>query len=330
MSRLNLLRGGMIAILAILPLVIDSNYLQHTLLVAMLYAIVVSNWDVTLGYAGIFNFSHLGFFALGAYGAGVSTKVLGFPTWLGIPSGALVATIAAVIVCLPVLRLKGIYVVLVTFAFTQLIYQVILNQTEITGGTFGLVLIPALEVFGYSFRTGDKLGYYYLAMALLIASTIYLHYLLKSNFGRSIVALRDNEDYAVARGVTLARQRVMTFAASAVFTGACGGLYAQYLRTASPDMFGFAFVTLALSMLLLGGISTMWGPIIGAFIFTFISEFMIDLGEWRWLIIGTLIVLVLRYYPAGILSLLDRVGGGWIRPSRASASAALPKQTSGD
>jgi branched-chain amino acid transport system permease protein len=92
-------------------------------------------------------------------------------------------------------------------------------------------------------------------------------------------------------------------------------------------MFGFAFVTLALSMLLLGGTSTIWGPIIDAFIFTFISEFMINLGEWRSLIIGTLIVLVLRYYPAGILSLLDRVGGEWFRPSRASASA-ITKQTS--
>ena len=325
-----MLRVALLAVLAIIPLVIDSNYLQHTLLVAMLYAILVSNWDVTLGFAGIFNFAHLGFFALGAYGAGIATKIMELPTFLGIFAGALLATVASIIVCLPVLRLKGIYVVLVTFAFTQLCYQVILNQTEITGGTFGMVLIPALEVFGYSFRSDGKLGYYYMAMVLLIVSTVYLHYLIRSNFGRSIIALRDNEDYAVARGVALARQRLLTFAASAVFTGACGGLYAQYLRTASPDMFGFAFVTLALSMLLLGGISTMWGPIIGAFIFTFISEFMVDLGEWRWLIIGTLIVLVLRYYPAGLLSLLDRVGGAWFRPQRESAPAAVPERSGSD
>ena len=194
-----------------------------------------------------------------------------------------------------------------------------------------MVLIPALEVFGYSFRSDGKLGYYYMAMVLLIVSTVYLHYLIRSNFGRSIIALRDNEDYAVARGVALARQRLLTFAASAVFTGACGGLYAQYLRTASPDMFGFAFVTLALSMLLLGGISTMWDRSSAP------SSSPSSPSSWSisasgaGLIIGTLIVLVLRYYPAGLLSLLDRVGGAWFRPQRESAPpAAVPERSGSD
>ncbi|MBM3517132.1 MAG: branched-chain amino acid ABC transporter permease [Alphaproteobacteria bacterium] len=315
----------LIALLAV-PLVVEDQYIRHTLVVAMLYAIVAANWDVTLGFAGIFNFGHLAFFALGAYSAGMLTKKFGFPTWTGIPFAALVATIASLIVCLPVLRLKGIYVVLVTYAFSQLCYQVILNQTEYTGGTFGLVLVPPLEVFGYSFRSAGNIPYYYLALALLVVSTVYLHFVIRSNLGRSIIALRDNEAYAISRGVALARQRFLTFGASAIFTGAAGGLYAQYLRTASPDMFGFAFVTFTLAMLLLGGIGTMWGPIIGAFVFTFISEAMIDLKEWRWLIIGTLIVVVLRFFPAGLLSLVEQIGERLGRRLQPAAPVPAPER----
>ncbi len=301
-------KAAFFAALILLPLVSDSSYVRHVSIVAILYAVMVSSWNLTLGYAGVFNFGHMAFFAIGAYAAGILTKVYDFSPWLGLPAGIAAAVIASVIVCIPVLRLKGIYVVLVTFAFSQLCFQIVLNQRDLTGGSFGLVQIPPLSIGDFSFRDHQNLGYYYAALVLLALSTLFCARLMRSDFGRTVVALRDNEAYATSRGVALARVRLLIFMASAVFTGATGALYAQYTRSASPDMFGFAFITLALSMLLLGGIGTIWGPILGAVVFTLVSESMVGLGPGRYLVIAVMIVVILRFFPRGLIAALEAVG----------------------
>lgn len=313
------MRGGAPAIgfffllLLALPLVSDSSYLRHVSIVALFYAVLVSNWNLTLGYAGVFNFGHMTFFALGAYACGILTKTYGLSPWLGMPAGILAAVLGSILVCLPVLRLKGIYVVLVTFAFGQLCLQIVLNQSDITGGNFGLVQIPPPTVGTFSFRDGENLGYYYAALLLLVASTLYIAWLVRSDFGRSVIALRDNEPYAISRGVALWRVRLLTFIASAVFPGATGALYAQYTRSASPDLFSFSFITLALSMLLIGGIGTLWGPILGAVALTVISELMVDVGPARYLAIAAMIVLVLRFFPGGLMGAVRQVAA-WRGP----------------
>ncbi len=138
-------------------------------------------------------------------------------------------------------------------------------------------------------------------------STYFLRRLVESPFGLAVVALRDNEDYALSRGISLLRHRVLTLTASALFTGMAGGFYATYLRVASPQVFGFGVLTLVLSMLLVGGIGTIWGPVLAAFALTFLSEAMVDLGAWRHLIVAALIVLVLLFHPGGLLMALDGI-----------------------
>lgn len=306
--------GLFFVLLLALPLLSDSSYLRHVSIVALLYAILVSNWNLTLGYAGVFNFGHMTFFALGAYACGILTKTYGLSPWLGMPAGILAAVIGSILVCLPVLRLKGIYVVLVTFAFGQLCLQIVLNQSDITGGNFGLVQIPPPTIGEFSFRDGENLGYYYAALLLLVLSTLYLAWLVRSDFGRSVIALRDNEPYAISRGVALWRVRLLTFIASAVFPGATGALYAQYTRSASPDLFSFSFITLALSMLLIGGIGTLWGPILGAVALTVVSELMVDVGPARYLAIAAMIVLVLRFFPGGLMGAVRQIAS-WRGPT---------------
>ncbi len=291
-----------VLLLGVAPWFISSQYIIHLLILSLLFAILASNWDLVMGYAGIFNFAHTTFFALGAYTAGVLSKTFDISPWLSLAAAVVVAVFAALIVCLPVLRVKGIYVVLVTFAFGQLSLQTIISQSDITGGTQGLVLLPPLSIGGYEFDDGGKMGYYYFMLLLFILSTVYLRYLVNSHFGRSIVALRDNELYAISRGIPIARQRLLTFMASAVFTGAAGGVFASYVGVVSPELFGFSYIVTLLSIILLGGISTIYGSVIGAFILTFISESLADLGPWRFIIISTIIVLVLLLYPGGLLT----------------------------
>jgi branched-chain amino acid transport system permease protein len=146
----------------------------------------------------------------------------------------------------------------------------------------------------------------------------------KKSFGRRVIALRDNEVYAISRGVPLARLRLATFAFSAIFPGAIGAVYAQYVRSASPDMFGFSFLTLALSMLLLGGTSTVWGPVAGAFVFTIFAEMMTDLGPVRYLITAALIVLILRFFPRGLAGIPAFVGHHLSSRSKAGIVGPAP------
>ncbi len=289
-----------------MPLFIRSPFIRHLLITAMIYAVVASNWDLSLGLGGVFNFAHTVFFAGGAYTAAMLAKVYGVSPWLTLAVAPMVVVALSALACIPVLRVKGLYICLVTFAFCRLVMQVVMSQSAYTGGSQGIVLIPPLRLGEYSLASDGRLGYYYTALVLLGVSCWYLYALARSNFGASVVALRDNEDYAISRGVCLWRQRLLTFMASAVFTGAAGAFYAIYVGMVSPQMFGFGFSSTFLSMILLGGIGTLWGPVLGAFVLTGVSETMTQLGPIRYLIVAALIVLVLRFYPDGMLALIRR------------------------
>lgn len=299
-----------LAVLALLPFVFADSYSRHILIMAFIYAIVASNWDLSLGYGGVFNFGHLALFGIGVYAYALLTKLAGLDPWLALVASGVVATLAAVIVTIPILRLKGIYIILVTFGFAQLVMQVIISQSEITGGTQGIVRIPGLYLFDHNMVRDGKIGYFGIALALLAASTIFLRVLVRSRTGASIVALRDNEEYAISRGVSLVRQRLITLAASAFFTGIAGAFYAAYQRNASIDVFGMSLATIVLSMVLLGGTGTIYGAIIASFVLTIFAEAMADFGAWRPMITAVLIIVVMLVYPSGLVGMLQAAWSG--------------------
>lgn len=291
-------------LLALLPFVFTDTYSRHVLIMIFTYAIVASNWDLSLGYGGVFNFGHLALFGIGVYGYSLLTKLAGVDPWVALVASGAIATLAAVIVTIPILRLKGIYIILVTFGFAQLVMQIILSQSEYTGGTQGMVRIPGLYVFDHNMVRDGKFAYFYIAMALLVASTLFLRLFVRSRAGASIVALRDNEEYAVSRGVSVVRQRLVTLAASAFFTGIAGAFYAAYQRNASIDVFGMSIATIILSMVLLGGAGTIYGAIIASFVLTVFSEAMADFGAWRPMITAVLIIVIMLAYPSGLAGMI--------------------------
>lgn len=303
---------GIIVFLA-LPFIVTDKLLMHLAILGMLYAIVASNWDLTLGYAGVFNFAHLAFFGIGAYTSGILSVKLGISPWLGIPCGGLTAALASVIVSIPAIRLRGIYVALLTFACSQLVLLLLLSQPLITGGQQGLTGVPQLQIGDFRFRE-SQFAYFYLVGLLLLCSTVFLRRLVTSDFGLSLIALRDFEEYAVARGIPLARQRLLAFLLSAIFPGLAGGVYAHFLIVASPDIFGFSLTTLLLSMVLVGGVATIYGPVIVGVAMTYISELMassawmsdvfgISRGPVRFMFVAVLIVLTMRFFPQGVWGL---------------------------
>ncbi len=297
-----------LALLAALPFVFPVPYIRHIFILAFIYAVVAANWDLSLGYGGIFNFAHVAFFSIGVYGYGILTKIAGWSPWVALGAGGVLAVCAAVLVAIPVLRLSGIYIILVTFAFAQLVLQLVVSQSALTGGMMGMVGLPTFQIPGYNLVRDGKLGYYFGALILLVASTGFLRLVVGSRLGLAIRALRDDPDYAAARGISVARQRILTLAASAFFTGVAGAYYAAYLRIASPDAFGVSLLSLLLSILLLGGLASIYGPVVAALGLTFLSEISVDFGPWRHIAIAVVIVAVVRIWPGGLWSALRRIG----------------------
>jgi branched-chain amino acid transport system permease protein len=296
--------GGLIFLL--LPILINNEYLRHLGILAMLFSVVASSWDLTLGYAGLFNFAHIAFFGLGAYTSGILSVRYGISPWLGILAGTGVAVLSSAVISIPAIRLRGIYIALLTFAFSQLVLLIILSQHELTGGQQGLVGVPGLSIGNFQFRE-SRVAYFYLCGALLLVSTIFLRRLVKSNFGISLIALRDFEEFAISRGVPLAQQRFMAFIYSAIFTGAAGAIFAHYLIVASPEFFGFSFSTLFMSMILVGGTATIYGSIIAGVVLTFISELLAPLGPVRFMVVAVIIIVTIRFSPKGVWGLVSRM-----------------------
>lgn len=299
-----------LVILALVPLVVQDSYTRHVFIIAFIYATVAVNWDLSLGFGGLFNFGHLAFFGTGVYTSAIFASTVGISPWLAIVLAGGVAAVAALLIALLVARLQGIYVVLVTFAFGQLCLQIVLSQRQFTGGAEGLVRLPYLTLGDYSFIRDYKLAYYYLALGLLTLSVTALLVLARMPFGKSLRAVRDNPDYAAARGISVARQRVLVLVASSVFTGIAGGFYAIYLRVASPEVFGFSIGTLVLSMVLIGGTGSIIGPALAALALTFATEAMAGirgLEEARFIIVAVAMIIVLRVAPGGAINIAGRL-----------------------
>lgn len=294
-----------LVVLAAFPLVSDSMYLRHLLVLSFVFGIVASSWDLSLGYGGLFNFAHVALFTVGIYAYGLVGKTLGLSPWLGIIAAGGAAGVIAALITLPIMRLSGIYIILVTIAASQVLYQIVISQSGITGGTSGMVSLPGLEFFGYRLSRDGKIGYYYLALLMLVASTIILYRITRSRFGRAVVAMRDHKYYAISRGMSETRTRLFTLTVSAMISGVAGGLYASYMRVASPDNFGLGLLGLLLSMLLLGGAGTIWGPILAAFFVTIVSEALAAYGAWRNIIMSLLLIVILIFYPGGLWALLQ-------------------------
>ena len=307
---------GVVVFLAI-PLVVENKLLIHLAILGMLYAVVASNWDLTLGYAGVFNFAHLAFFGIGAYTSGIlDGQATASRPGSAYPVARSTAAIASVIVSIPAIRLRGIYVALLTFACSQLVLLLLLSQPLITGGQQGLTGVPQLQIGDFRFRE-SKFAHFYLVGLLLLCSTVFLRRLVTSDFGLSLIALRDFEEYAVARGIPLARQRLLAFLLSSIFPGLAGGVYAHFLIVASPDIFGFSLAILLLSMVLVGGVATIYGPVLIGVVMTYISELMassawmsevfgVSRGPVRFMFVAVIIVLTMRFFPQGVWGLIKQ------------------------
>jgi len=292
----------------VLPLILSDNSLfMHILIMCLVWGVVAASWDLVMGYAGIFTFGQLAFFTLGAYTTGLLTLHFGISPWLGIlAAGAATALIGAAMGLLS-LRLKGVYIGLVTFALHLVLEPLIRVNLEITGGTSGLLGIPFPSIGGFTFESVDKVPWYFLMLAVASILAFAIYRLIHSSVGLAFIALRDSEPFAKSLGVNDYRYKVLVFTITSAFTGIIGAFYAHYVGIVSPRILGLDQFLLVMIMVIVGGMGRFPGAIIAAPAFVIICELLRPLGVYRLIIFGAMVIVAMIFLPQGLMGVIDSV-----------------------
>jgi branched-chain amino acid transport system permease protein len=249
-----------------------------------------------------------GFMLLGAYGSALFAKYLGLSFWLALPSGGLVAGLISFAVGYPFFRLKGMYFAILTLLMAEVVRFIFYFWTPVTGGSAGLFEIPEPNPITFAglvnITFDSKFNYYYLMLFIVLVSLLILYRLERSRLGSAIQAIKENEVLAQSIGINITLNKVIAFAVSSFFIGIAGALFGFYQLSLSCDSqskFGVVTSVNVLIYAIVGGQNKFVGPIVGAFVLTFIPEFARDLKEYSPILIGAVFVIVVLFLPEGIV-----------------------------
>jgi branched-chain amino acid transport system permease protein len=260
-----------------------------------------------LGFTGVLSFGHAAYFGLGAYGTAMAIKYWGVGSIPAIGLGMIVATIAAMIIGALIIKLRGVYFAMVTIAFGQVFYFIAFRWNAVTGGDDGLTGWRRLPInFGFAeldIVQNDR-AFYYFALVIFAVCVAAMAVLLNSPFGRSLIAIRENERRARFLGVPIEFHVWLSFVISCLFVSAAGGLYALLNNFIDPRALRVDLSGNLVIMAVLGGMRSFWGPLIGAAIFVALQDYVSSHTENWMSVIGLVFVLVVRFFPRGILGML--------------------------
>jgi branched-chain amino acid transport system permease protein len=300
--------------LVLLPFVAPGAYVTGVMCFVAFYGILACGMAVLLEQAGLFSLAHTTFFGLGAYIAGIMAAGEILPPWAGIIAAALAVALVAYVVGAPLLRLRGYYLACATFGLLFIVEIALAQMGSITGGHDGLMGIPPLSLFGFTLR-GD-FHYYFVSWGFCLGCFWFFHNLMGSRVGRAIKALHDSEVAASSLSVNVARTKLHVFVLTAVMASVAGSIYCFYLQFATPSMFGFPLLVELITMVVIGGATTLYGPILGSFVLTWLREGIhIYLkgvlpklsAEVDAVFFGVLIVLILIFMPDGLAGSMNRL-----------------------
>lgn len=296
-NRTALLAGGA-GLFLILPLFLNNYYID-ILSLAGLYALLAAGLNITVGSAGLLDLGYAAFYGVGAYVYALLSTGIGLSFWLGLPLGGLLAALFGVILGMITLRLRGDYLAIVTLGFVQIIYLVFNNWDSVTNGPNGILNIGRPELVGFTLR--QPVHFYYLILALLFFTVLAIDRLTHSQIGRAWIAIREDELAASAMGINTTRMKILAFALGAGIAGVAGVFFAAKYTFVSPESFTFLESVRVLSMVVLGGMGSLPGAILGAFLLTVLPEILRGLASYRMLIFGAALVVMMIFRPQGLL-----------------------------
>lgn len=298
----NQLMLGLLVFALIFPWTFDT-YQTTIMISALIYVILGLGLNITVGLAGLLDLGYVAFFAVGAYAYALLNHHFGLGFWTVLPVGGLLSCFFGVILGFPILRLRGDYLAIVTLGFGMIIKVVLENWSEFSFGPSGIANIDKPGLFGLEMDIDASTTYiYYIVIALVLFTIFITTRLRNSRIGRAWIALREDEIACVAMGIDMARTKLSAYALGAYWAGMVGVLFAAKTTFINPASFTFMESAIILSIVVLGGMGSILGVILGAFILILMPEYLRAFSEYRMLAFGAAMVLMMIFRPQGIIS----------------------------
>ncbi|BCS53993.1 branched-chain amino acid ABC transporter permease [Geobacter sp. SVR] len=281
------------------PLLFQGGYLMNVLVFVGINTMLAIALNLLLGYAGQISLGHAGFFGLGAYLSGILTATYGWNPWIAMPLAAVTVGLLAFLIGFPILKLKGHYLAMATLGLGIIIFIVFNETIELTGGPSGLSGIPNLSLGDFKFDSDIR--NYYLVWSFTLGTVLLSLNLAASRVGRALRAVHDSEVAARVMGVNARLLKVQIFALSAVISALAGSLYAHTMTFLAPSSFGFNFSVELLTMVVIGGLGSIYGSFLGAALLTLLPEFLRAAHDYDIVIYGGLLMAMIMFMPGGLV-----------------------------
>ncbi len=302
----NIILGSLLAVALIFPHVF-STYQTSIMTTALMYVVLGLGLNIVVGLAGLLDLGYVAFYAVGAYTYALLYHFFGLGFWVALPIGGLLAAAFGILLGIPVLRLRGDYLAIVTLGFGEIIRLVMENWGEFSQGPSGVSNIPRPSFLGIDMSLDTALIYtYYLMLLFVIFTIFFVNRLQDSRLGRAWIALREDEIACQAMGIDKMKTKLVAFSLGAFWAGIVGVIFAAKTTFISPRSFTFIESAIILSIVVLGGMGSIIGVIIGAFILILLPEYLRALSEYRMLAFGAILVCMMVFRPQGIIGSIRR------------------------
>jgi branched-chain amino acid transport system permease protein len=307
MTRARALGVAALVALAVVPWVLARHQLS-ILTDLLIFGLFALSLDLILGYTGMVSFGHAAYFGLGAYGSALVLIHFAQPVPVALLAGALLAAVVALPVGWLSTRATGIYFAMLTLAFAQFLYTVAYKWRDLTGGSDGITGVPKTGLVWGGPSLASPRAFYFVVVVSVVLSLVACRALVSSPFGRALQAIRENERRFVALGRDARPFKIVVFVIAALFAGLAGALFAPFRGFASPEVMFWVLSGQGLMMVVMGGVGTLVGPIVGAMVFILIQEILSSYTEHWMIFTGAMFILMVIFLPGGVVGTLQRLG----------------------
>lgn len=306
------------ALIILIPLLTPNMYIMQIINMIGIYIILGTGINVLTGFTGQLSLGQAAFFGIGAYTAALMNTRGGMQFFLCLIGSVLLTALFGVILAVPALKVKGSYLALLTMGFGEIVRIVMINWTPVTNGTAGILGIESPVIFGFAFDTLKK--YYFLIMAFVILGLLYQNVLIRTRTGRAFIAVREDNEAAELTGIDVTAYKIKAFVLSAVYCGVAGCLYAMMIKYVSPDTFTNNISSVILWTAIVGGFGTVIDPVLGGIIMQVLPEALRFLGDWRLVVYGVILLIVILRFPGGLYPYIQKFMGNH-RAKKAAGAA---------
>lgn len=303
-----------VLIIVVLPFLITSAYWRGIMILCTLNIMLAMSLNLILGYAGQLNLGHSAFYGVGAYVSTLLIKDLGLNFWGAVLCGSVAAALVGVVLALFAGRLRGHYLGIASLGLGVITYEVLMNWSDVTSGPLGIYGIlppPSIDLGAFVLDFENPMMLFYLMAAIALLVFVVLGNLVRSPIGYTLRSVREDEVSAGSLGVWPQLWKIFVFGFGGAIAGLAGGFYPGFVGTLVPQAFNIVESFFMLAMVIVGGAGTMLGPVIGAILLTVLPELLRGIGDWRLLVYGLSLTLVVLFLPGGIVQGATQLFSGW-------------------